>query len=75
MTFCRSLGGVCTSTANSEYPYNFNGDTMSRRENYKCWLLVCVCLATAHAGFGQATTGTISGTVYDVQKARVAGPL
>ncbi len=47
---------------------------MSTRENYKCWLLVCAaCLATAHAGFGQATTGTISGTVQDVQEARVAG--
>jgi uncharacterized surface anchored protein len=47
---------------------------MSTRENLKLWLLVCaVCLATAHQAFGQATTGTISGTVQDAQGARVAG--
>src|SRR5262245_30258545 len=46
---------------------------MSARENCKLWLLVCaVCLPGAHQAFGQATTGTISGTVHDFQGATVA---
>jgi Carboxypeptidase regulatory-like domain len=47
---------------------------MSTRENLKSWLLVCaVSLVTAHQAFGQVTTGTISGTVHDLQGAAVAG--
>jgi hypothetical protein len=50
----------------------------SKPETRKFWLfagfLVCaVCLVTAHQAFGQATTGTISGTVQDVQGGMVAG--
>ena len=51
---------------------------MSKPETRKFWLvaafLVCVvCLVSAHQAFGQATTGTISGTVQDVQGGMVAG--
>ena len=47
---------------------------MSTRENLKSWFLVCaVSLVTAHQAFGQATTGTISGTVQDLHGAAVAG--
>jgi hypothetical protein len=51
---------------------------MSKPDNRKLWLvvafLVCaVCLVSAHQAFGQATTGTISGTVQDVQGGMVAG--
>ena len=50
----------------------------SKPETRKFWLfagfLVCaVCLVSAHQAFGQATTGTISGTVQDVQGGMVAG--
>ncbi len=38
------------------------------------WFLAClICLVTAHQAFGQATTGTISGMVQDVQGSAVAG--
>ena len=47
---------------------------MSTRGNRTLWLVVCVvCLATAYPSFGQATMATISGTVHDVQGARIAG--
>ena len=51
---------------------------MSKPETRKFWLfaafLVCVvCLVSAHSAFGQATTGTISGTVQDVQGGIVPG--
>ena len=50
----------------------------SKPETRKFWLfagfLVCaVCLVSAHQAFGQATTGTISGTVQDGQGGVVAG--
>src|SRR5262245_10300144 len=46
---------------------------MSTRGNRTLWLVVCVvCLATAYPSFGQATMATISGTVHDVQGARIA---
>lgn len=49
---------------------------MSTRNNRKLWFLVCaVCLVSAHQTFGQATTGTISGSVQDVQGAMVAGAI
>src|SRR5262245_10392170 len=48
--------------------------SMSTRKNRTWCLLVCVlCLANALQAFGQVTTGTISGTVHDVQGARIAG--
>src|SRR5258708_9394723 len=48
---------------------------MSKPETRKFWLLlVCVvCFVSAHSAFGQATTGTISGTVQDVQGGMVLG--
>jgi len=40
----------------------------------KLWVLVgVVCLVSANQVFAQATTGAISGTVHDIQGARVAG--
>jgi hypothetical protein len=51
---------------------------MGKRETCKFWLfaaiLVCtVCLVNVHQAFGQATAGTISGAVQDVQGGAVAG--
>ena len=51
---------------------------MSKPEARKIWLvaefLACaVCLVSANQVFGQATTGTISGTVQDVQRGMVPG--
>ena len=51
---------------------------MSNPATRKLWLfaafLVCVvCLVSAYQAFGQATTGTISGTVQDVQGGMIAG--
>jgi hypothetical protein len=47
---------------------------MRARGNRRLWFAVCVvCLATASPALGQATTGTISGTVHDVRGATVAG--
>src|SRR6266478_1882715 len=53
-------------------------DPRVKPETHKFWLfsafLVCVvCLVSAHQAFGQATPGTISGTVQDVQGDMVAG--
>ena len=48
---------------------------MGRPETRRLWLLLAgfICLASTRAAFGQATTGTISGTVQDVQGGVVAG--
>jgi carboxypeptidase family protein len=51
---------------------------LSNPATRKLWLfaafLVCVvCLVSAYQAFGQATTGTISGTVQDAQGGMVAG--
>jgi carboxypeptidase family protein len=47
---------------------------MSIRNNRKLWLPVyAVCLLTSCQAFGQATTGTISGTVQDAHGATVVG--
>ena len=51
---------------------------MSKPDNPKLWLLVAflvcsVCLVSGHQALGQATTGTISGTLQDVQGGTVAG--
>jgi hypothetical protein len=51
---------------------------MSKPETRKFWLfaaflVLVVCLVSAHSAFGQATTGTISGTVQDVQGGMVPG--
>jgi len=40
---------------------------------FAAFLVCAVCLVSAHQVFGQATTGTISGTVQDVQGGMVAG--
>jgi hypothetical protein len=47
--------------------------TMSTRNNPKLWLLVCAVGLLSYPAFAQATTGTISGTVHDLQGAVIAG--
>jgi hypothetical protein len=46
---------------------------MSTENNPRLWLLVCAVGLLSHPALGQATTGTISGTVHDLQGAVIAG--